>query len=104
MKKLLDGRRVCIVGPASYIKEVDQGDKVDSFDVVARFIRSMPLAPELHRCMGSKTDLIISCMTGNRGLISTSNPKTLDPYYLEVAETYPIFVPYRGSPKQRSQN
>jgi len=56
----ISNKRVCIVGPAKHIENLNDAELIDSYDVVIRFVGSLPLSDRLKQCVGSKTDIIIS--------------------------------------------
>lgn len=59
--RLLEGKRVVVVGPAETLLGTNQGREIDSFDLVVRFntaIEYMPFADELAKDVGARTDIL----------------------------------------------
>lgn len=61
-------KKVCIVGPASYIENIKQRYKIEKYDVVIRLIRSLPVPKRLLENIGNKTNAVSSSLVGDRGL------------------------------------
>lgn len=59
-KKYLSGKRVCLVGPAPSVKQVEpaQGKQIDDYDVVVRINKSLPVPEDLQKFAGTKTDVL----------------------------------------------
>jgi hypothetical protein len=53
----LTGKRIALVGPANTLKELREGEKIDSYDVVVRANGPQPLHRGLREYMGSRTDI-----------------------------------------------
>lgn len=65
LEKLLTGKRVAYVCPASYLKNnKEMGKIIDSYDVVCRVGEAGPIDSELHCSYGSRTDIILTGGTG----------------------------------------
>lgn len=58
----LNGKRVAIVGPASYLKHLDTGPFIDSFDVVVRINRGTELINAYSNSIGRRTDILYNCL------------------------------------------
>ena len=58
----LKGKRVAIVGPASYLKQLDTGPFIDNFDVVVRINRGMELINSYSYSIGQRTDILYNCL------------------------------------------
>jgi hypothetical protein len=59
--RLLEGKRVIVVGPAETMLGTREGSAIDSFDLVVRFntaIEYMPFAKDLARDIGARTDIL----------------------------------------------
>lgn len=63
-RQYLSGKRVCLVGPAPSVKEVQpaQGSQIDCYDVVARINKSLPVPESLKEFAGSKTNVLYNCV------------------------------------------
>jgi len=61
-KEYLKGKRVVIVGPAPSIVGSDQRDLIDSYDVVVRLNRALPVPEHLKKDVGTRTDVLYNCM------------------------------------------
>ena len=67
----LKGKTVCIVGPASTVKDIEgnlynnkqeQIDKIESYDAIVRFNIALPMPPTLAEYIGSRTEILYNCM------------------------------------------
>ena len=63
-EQYLSGKRVCLVGPAPSVKEVQpaQGSQIDCYDVVVRINKSLPVPESLKEFAGSKTNVLYNCV------------------------------------------
>jgi hypothetical protein len=57
----LRGKKVIIVGPASYMLEKESADFIESFDVVVRLNRGWNVKEELKKNLGARTDVRYHC-------------------------------------------
>lgn len=59
-EQYLSGKRVCLVGPAPSVKQVDpaQGSQIDEYDVVVRINKSLPVPEDLKEFAGAKTNVL----------------------------------------------
>jgi len=71
-ENFLRGKRVCLVGPAPTIKEIegnlyknksDQVAKIESYDVIVRLNIALPVPSTLAEYTGEKADIIYNCMS-----------------------------------------
>lgn len=60
--EFLNGKRVAIVGPASYLKNLNTGPFIDNFDVVVRINRGMELIDAYANSIGRRTDILYNCL------------------------------------------
>lgn len=60
--KEIKGKDVVIVGPAAYLQGSGFGKKIDSKDVIVRINRSFETAEKIPEDVGSRTDIIYSCL------------------------------------------
>jgi hypothetical protein len=58
----LKNKRVVLVGPAPSIIDSKLGKNIDSFDVVVRLNKALPLKNHLIADIGSRTDILYNCM------------------------------------------
>ena len=61
-QKYLCGKNVAIVGPASSIVRTNSGRLIDTFDVVVRLNKSLPLTRKLIPDIGSRTDILYNSL------------------------------------------
>ena len=61
-KEYLKGKRVCIVGPAPTIKHLEQKEEIDSYDVVIRLNKALPVPESLFSSSGTKTNVLYNCL------------------------------------------
>ena len=59
LKKLVEGKRVAVVGPAPYLQDTDNGEFIDKYDVVCRVNEIIP-PQHIRKDYGSKTDIFFS--------------------------------------------
>lgn len=71
-ENFLRGKRVCLVGPAPTIKEIDinsyknkydQVAKIESYDIIVRLNIALPVHDTLAKYTGKKADIIYNCMS-----------------------------------------
>lgn len=60
--KYLEGKRVAIVGPALSIKNTNQKDLIESYDIVVRINKSYPVPDMLKPDIGERTDILYNCL------------------------------------------
>ena len=58
----LKNKRVVIVGPAPTMVDSKQHDIIESYDVVVRLNRALPILEKLKPDIGSRTDILYNCM------------------------------------------
>lgn len=80
---MFSGKRVCIVGPASYMDTRDDSSVIDGYDVVVRLIRSLPLPSNN---LGVKTDVVLSSLIGDRGIFNIHDFNKLDDNFINVVK------------------
>jgi hypothetical protein len=61
-KKYLKDKRVCLVGPAACIKDLSQRELIDSYDVVVRINKALPVHEDLYESSGTKTNVLYNCL------------------------------------------
>jgi hypothetical protein len=66
-EQFLQNKTVCIVGPSPSIKNTpnkkDQVDKIQSYDLIVRLNKCMPVPKTLSEYVGERTDIIYNCMS-----------------------------------------
>ena len=60
--KSLTGKKVILVGPATYMMGSNLGKEIDSYDVIVRMNLSCPVPENLHKDIGSRTDVLYHIM------------------------------------------
>lgn len=60
--KYLYGKNVALVGPASSIVRTNSGRLIDTFDIVVRLNKSLPLSRRLIHDIGSRTDILYNSL------------------------------------------
>ena len=60
--KFLEGKKVAIVGPAPHIVGSKQKELIDSYDVVVRINKALPVPEKLRDDVGTKTDVLYNCL------------------------------------------
>jgi len=61
--QFVDGKTVAIVGPATTIVGSKQKDKIESFDLVVRMNKALPIPADMEIDTGSRCDLFYHCMS-----------------------------------------
>ena len=62
MKELVEGRKVALVGPAKYMLGSESGSEIDEHDLVVRINRGPELIEEYGQDIGTRTDILYSCL------------------------------------------
>ena len=65
LNEIVKNKTVVIVGPAQYTSKFDQADFIESFDIVVRINRSIPVPDKLKSKIGQRTDILISNLNIN---------------------------------------
>lgn len=80
MLQYLKDKRVAVIGPAPYLRNLNKGEEIDGYDIIVRIQHNIPNTKDY----GSRTDIIQSCLNANygppvieylRSLPSESRPK-----------------------------
>ena len=93
-QKLLLNKRVVIVGPAPSIINSTQGEYIDSFDIVVRINKAIPIPEYLKKDIGSRTDILYNCLNSksdNGGEIELEIIKKLK----YICCPYPPIYPFK---------
>lgn len=71
-EQFLLNKRVCLVGPSPSVKDIDgsyhnskeeQLSKIESYDVIVRLNRSLPMPKSLAEYVSRRTDVLYNCMS-----------------------------------------
>jgi hypothetical protein len=62
--KYLNGKKICIVGPAPSILEIEpeQGQMIEEYDVIVRLNKALPIPTNLTKYLGTRTDVLYNCL------------------------------------------
>jgi len=72
-KQYIKNKKVALVGPANYMKDCLYGDEIEAHDVVVRINRGMESIGKYFLNIGSRTDILYSCLiekSANAGKIN----------------------------------
>ncbi len=69
--KFLEDKRVVVVGPSPHIIESNNGDLIDSYDIVVRVNRGYIISRENEKHLGLRTDILYDAMQPQKGGITT---------------------------------
>lgn len=58
----LKNKRVAIVGPAPSVIGSKQGEEIDSYDIIVRINKALPIPENLKSDIGSKTNVLFNCL------------------------------------------
>jgi len=100
LKKLVENKNVAIIGPASYLTNMNQGNTIDQYDVVIRFNKGVLSNPDFYHNVGQKTDIWIYNFKDISLLDKISiTPKLIFcPYPKEIIDNYLINKPLPNCP------
>lgn len=96
-QQMISGKRIIIVGPSISVQKCGLGSFIDSFDVVIRLNKSLPIPPHMYEHIGKKTDILYnSCNT-------TDYPgeNRLDPIFFKQNGVHYLRCPYPPIPPFR---
>jgi len=65
INKLIHNKRVCIVGPANYLNDKNNGKNIDTYDIIVRFNKGHNLTDNSN-IFGSRTDILYHCVSQNK--------------------------------------
>ena len=85
IRNLIENKRVCIVGPANYLNNLNIGDKIDNYDTIVRFNKGYNLIKQPN-VFGSRTDILYHCVCQN---VDNGGPITT-----EMVKQYQIIFSY----------
>ena len=88
--ELIKGRKIAIIGSASYMKEEDYGSSIDKNDLIVRINRGCEIIPGNQKSIGSRTDILYSCLIEQKENAGDWNAKMLiDDYEIKYLCTTP---------------
>ena len=67
MNDYLEGKNIILVGPCNSLIGKNLGDFIDSFDIVVRIKRGYPVPDNLHKDLGTKTNLLYTTLRLDNG-------------------------------------
>lgn len=85
LSSYLKGKRVAIVGPAPSVVGSKQAELINSYDVVVRLNKALPVPKELREDVGTRCDILYNCMNPSEecgGIINISTLKKCKVKYL----------------------
>ncbi|MFW6130642.1 MAG: glycosyltransferase family 29 protein, partial [Atribacterota bacterium] len=56
------GNSAVLVGPAKSIEGSNQGEMIDSFNLVVRMNKAVPVPDSVKEDIGSRTDILYNCL------------------------------------------
>lgn len=59
LKKIVENKSVALIGPANYLKNIEQGDKIEEYDIIIRFNDGIIPDKSMARNIGRRTDVWI---------------------------------------------
>jgi hypothetical protein len=59
LMSIVANKTIAIIGPAQYLENIDQGNKIDSYDIVIRFNASISIDSSMTSKIGNRTDVWI---------------------------------------------
>ncbi len=91
----LKGKRVALVGPAPTVRTLSQKEHIDSYDVVVRINKALPVPETLWESCGTKTAVLYNCLDpASQGVLHI-------PYLSDTIDwlvcPYPPIHPYKGN-------
>lgn len=96
LQEYLKDKRVAFVGPAAYAEKRTQGRLIDSYDVVARMLMSLPIPSEHHGALGSRTDIVVASLIGDRGIHKYPTSEVVPERLAVIAEAGKFLCPIGG--------
>lgn len=58
----IKNKKVVVVGPAPSIIGSNQGEEIDSYDIVVRINKALPIPENLKQDIGNKTNVLFNCL------------------------------------------
>ena len=89
IQNLITNKRVCIVGPANYLNNLNIGSEIDNYDTIIRFNKGYNLIKNPN-IFGSRTDILYHCVSQD---IDNGGPITEDMVKeYEIVFSYPFLT------------
>jgi len=89
IQNLITNKRVCIVGPANYLNNLNIGSEIDNYDTIIRFNKGYNLIKNPN-IFGSRTDILYHCVSQD---IDNGGPITEDMVKeYEIIFSYPFLT------------
>ena len=92
LKDILDNKRIAIIGPSPSLLENNNGDLIDSYDIVIRIKKGFPIPDKLKIHLGTKIDILCSHLK-----FSQNNLEFQDLDKLYQSDCKYIYMPYPNS-------
>ena len=58
LAKLIEGKKIAVVGPSPHLEGLNYGEKIDSYDIVIRLNQKFAIPENKYKDFGSKTDIM----------------------------------------------
>jgi hypothetical protein len=62
IREYFKGKRVAIIAPSPSVRETENGDEIDKYDIVVRVNKNWKYSPELNKYVGKRTDIVYNCI------------------------------------------
>ena len=95
--KYLKDKKVVVVGPAPSIIGAKGGKDIDSYDVVVRINKAIPIPSKLYEDIGSRCDILYNCLNADPecgGKINFNKCKEIGIQY--ICCPYPPISPFKS--------
>lgn len=73
-KEYIKNKRVALVGPSSTLINSSYGNEIDSYDIVVRLNKSIPLPKKYSEDLGTKIDILCNCLESHPHTGGDINP------------------------------
>jgi hypothetical protein len=90
LDNLVTNKRVIVVGPAAYLNNLNNGEFIDSFDIVIRINRGSLIKRNMVHKIGRRTDVLFS----NLNILDNESSKFLDTNFLKNSGVKMIYCAY----------
>lgn len=92
LANIVEGKKIILVGPASYLRGSQKGSFIDNFDLVIRLNDSYKIKESDSLDLGKRTDILYHCLWGP---IFPSNVALLKQKVKFIKSSYPSIPPFR---------
>lgn len=62
IRNFFKGKRVAIIAPSPSVRETENGDEIDKYDIIVRINKNWKYSPELNKYVGTRTDIVYNCI------------------------------------------